>query len=67
MGGGNQAYRHQCRHAQLCSHHLGLPVEVGRFLVDVPRTTSVTRYFLARRYAGGDGLGSAGGLAGALG
>jgi hypothetical protein len=36
--------------------HLGLLVEVRRFLVDVPRTTSVTRYFLARRHAGGDGL-----------
>jgi hypothetical protein len=32
--------------------HLGLLVEVRRFLVDVPRTTSVTRYFLARRLGG---------------
>jgi 8-oxo-dGTP pyrophosphatase MutT (NUDIX family) len=30
----------------------GLLVEVGRFLVDAPRTTSVTRYFLARRIGG---------------
>jgi 8-oxo-dGTP pyrophosphatase MutT (NUDIX family) len=30
----------------------GLLVEVGRLLVDVPRTTSVTRYFLARRIGG---------------
>ena len=30
----------------------GLLVQLGAFLIDVPRTTSITRYFIAKRIGG---------------
>src|SRR5690606_28506989 len=33
----------------------GLPLQLTRFLVDVPRSTSYTRYYLARRISGHPG------------